>query len=206
MRHGVEWVRRRLVIASHNRGKIAELRDLLASLGVDVLGLPDLPGATDPDEPYNTFVENARHKALLASEFAGLPAVADDSGLMVEALEGRPGVYSSRYGADDNERIRRLLAELDGVPAERRGAQFICAIALASEGRILGEWQGCCSGSILTAPRGENGFGYDPVFYSPEAGASFAEIPARSKSLYSHRGRALRTMLADLPGLLDLDA
>lgn len=204
MTHGVKGARCRLVIASHNRGKIAELRGLLTSIGVDVLGLPDLPGSTDPDEPYETFLENARHKALLASEFAGLPAVADDSGLMVDALGGRPGVYSSRYGADDAERIQRLLTELDGVPAERRGAHFICAIALAAGGRVLGDWEGRCDGSILTAPRGESGFGYDPVFYSPEAGMAFAELSAARKGEYSHRGRALRAMLADLPALLDL--
>ena len=100
--------------------------------------------------------------------------------------------------------VERLLTELDGVPAERRGAHFICAIALAAEGRILGDWEGRCDGTILTAPRGESGFGYDPVFYSPEAGAAFAELPAARKGDYSHRGRALRAMLADLPALLDL--
>ncbi len=202
MTRGVECVRDRLVIASHNDGKIAELRGLLAAHGVEVLGLPDLPGAPDPDEPHETFRENACHKALVAADFSGLPALADDSGLMVDALNGRPGVYSSRYGSDDQQRIRRLLGELEGVPGDRRGAHFVCVIALAVPGRVVGDWEGRCDGSILTEPRGDCGFGYDPVFYSPEAGASFAELPGEAKGVYSHRGRALRAMLADLPALL----
>jgi len=129
------------------------------------------------------------------AEATGMAALADDSGLEVEALGGRPGVYSSRYGEDDSRRIERLLAELAAVPDDRRSARFVCVIALVYQGQVEGLWEGECQGIILRQPRGEAGFGYDPVFYYPPLDCTFAEMSTEQKNRVSHRGRALQAML-----------
>lgn len=191
-----------LVIASSNLGKVAEMRRLLASLHLEVRGLDDFPDLPEIDEPADSFEGNASHKAISISELTGLPALADDSGLQVDALDGRPGVLSSRYAPTDSERVIRLLDELKSVPDGQRGANFVCAMALAYEGQVRGMWKGVCSGSITRKPQGNEGFGYDPIFFCPETGRTFAEMSAAEKNRVSHRGRALNAAIADLPDIL----
>ncbi len=191
---------KRLVVASRNAGKVVEIRQLLAGYAVKVTGLNDLSDSSAPSEPYDTFADNARHKALQLTERTGMAALADDSGLQVDALGGRPGVYSSRYGSDDRQRIEKLLAELADVPDERRGACFVCVIAIAYQGQVVGVWEGECQGVILREPRGNRGFGYDPIFYYPPLHCTFAEMSTEQKNEVSHRGRALQAMLEALRG------
>ncbi len=183
----------RVLIATHNRGKLIEYQQLLAGLPVDLLTLDDVGIQHDVDETGTTFSENARVKALAYARASGLLTLADDSGLEVDALGGEPGVYSKRYAGDaatDAERNAFLLAKLRGVPRERRGARFRCVIALASPAGEIWESAGACEGEILFAPRGTHGFGYDPVFYFPELGKTMAELPTAEKNRISHRARA----------------
>jgi XTP/dITP diphosphohydrolase len=193
----------RLVVATHNMGKWNEFRRLLLPLGAEILSLSDLSIHDDFEESGSTFAENARLKALAYSRFTSLPVLADDSGLEVEALGGRPGIYSARYagpGAADADRIRKLLLELDKVSVGR-DARFVCALALAQEGNLLFEAEGECRGVIAFEPRGANGFGYDPVFYFPELGLTYAELSNEEKNRYSHRGRAAASLLAKMETL-----
>lgn len=183
----------RLILATNNQGKIKELRHLFAGSGWQLEAAP--PGFA-VEETGATFAENARLKALAAAQITGEWSVADDSGLVVEAIGGAPGVYSARYGKDDDERIARLLTALSGQ--SDRAARFVCAIALARPGAALIEAEGVCEGQILEAPRGTGGFGYDPVFWVSEANKSFAELDIAEKERYSHRGRAVRALLAAL--------
>jgi XTP/dITP diphosphohydrolase len=194
-----------IVLASGNAGKLAELRGLLAGSG-HVLRAQSEFGIADADETGLSFVENALLKARHASAATGLPALADDSGLCVDALGGAPGLYSARYGGvhgDDARNIARLLGELRDVVDEERTARFHCALALlrsADDPRPLvaeGSWEG----RILHAPRGAAGFGYDPVFLDPENGLSAAELDPAIKNAISHRGRALAALKARLPEL-----
>jgi XTP/dITP diphosphohydrolase len=194
-----------IVLASGNAGKLAELRGLLAGSG-HVLRAQSEFGIADADETGLSFVENALLKARHASAATGLPALADDSGLCVDALGGAPGLYSARYGGvhgDDARNIARLLGELRDVVDEERTARFHCALALlrsADDPRPLiaeGSWEG----RILHAPRGAAGFGYDPVFLDPENGLSAAELDPAIKNAVSHRGRALAALKARLPEL-----
>jgi XTP/dITP diphosphohydrolase len=186
---------RRLVIASGNRGKLAEFRQLLDDPALEWVGQNEL-GIVDPDETGSTFVENAIIKARNAARISGLPALADDSGLIVDALGGAPGLHSANYGGvhgDAQRNIARLLGELEGVADEQRSARFHSVIVLlhhADDPAPLiaeGTWEG----RILDAPRGVGGFGYDPVFFSPEHGCSAAELDAAVKNRVSHRGRAM---------------
>ncbi|HTM70310.1 MAG TPA: RdgB/HAM1 family non-canonical purine NTP pyrophosphatase [Luteimonas sp.] len=195
-----------IVLASGNAGKLAELRGLLAGSG-HVLRAQSEFGIADADETGLSFVENALLKARHASAATGLPALADDSGLCVDALGGAPGLYSARYGGvhgDDARNIARLLGELRDVVDEERTARFHCALALlrsADDPRPLvaeGSWEG----RILHAPRGAAGFGYDPVFLDPEHGCSAAELDPVVKNRISHRGRALTVLKRRLPELL----
>jgi XTP/dITP diphosphohydrolase len=190
----------RLLVASTNPGKVAEIVRLLAGLPVEVVGLDQYPGFPDTDEPHDTFRANAELKALEAARFADCLALADDSGLAVGSLDGRPGVLSARYGRDDAERIARLLDELAGVPEAARTARFVCAVALAGPEGVLGTWEGTVEGVIAGSPRGGNGFGFDPVFLHGDR--TFAEMTGDEKSTVSHRGRALRAFAADLPRVL----
>ncbi len=193
---------RTLVLASSNAGKLAELRDLLGD-GFVLHAQSDL-GVADAEETGLSFVENAILKARHAARATGLPALADDSGLCVDALQGAPGLYSARYAGahgDAAANIGKLLRELDGVPDEARAARFVCVLAVlrhADDPQPLLA-QGTWEGRILPAPRGDGGFGYDPVFFSPAHGCSAAELPAALKRRDSHRGQALaalRRMLA----------
>jgi len=197
--------RRVIVLGSHNRGKLREIEAILGHLPVEWRTLDAFPQAVAPDETGATFAENARIKALGLARQLGAWVLADDSGLCVDALDGGPGVRSARYagpGAADAEKVAKLLAELRGVPPERRGAAFVCAVALASPGGVLLETEGRCGGILRFESRGHNGFGYDPIFEDPESGATFAELPEEAKNRISHRGRALRKLAERLPDLL----
>jgi XTP/dITP diphosphohydrolase len=192
----------RLVLASGNPGKLAELRALLAGAGIEVVAQGEL-GIGDIEETGLSFVENALLKARHAARESGLPALADDSGLCVDALDGAPGLYSARYagpGGDAGRNIARLLAALDGVPDRRRGARFCCVLALLRHCEdpqpLIAE--GLWEGRILHAPRGEGGFGYDPVFLDPASGLSAAELAPADKHRASHRGQALMALRARL--------
>jgi XTP/dITP diphosphohydrolase len=192
----------RLVIATGNRGKLDEFARLLAPLGVDCVAQGEL-GVEDAEETGLTFLENALLKARHAARATGLPALADDSGLCVDALGGAPGLYSARYAgepADPQANIRKLLDALAGVPAPRRGARFHASIALLRHSDdpepVIAE--GRWSGTILEAPRGAGGFGYDPVFLDPASGLSAAELEPDAKARVSHRGRAVDALLARL--------
>ena len=194
----------KIVLASGNAGKLAELRHLFAGSG-HVLHAQSEFGIADAEETGLTFVENALLKARHASAATGLPALADDSGLCVDALGGAPGLYSARYGGvhgDDARNIARLLGALRGVSDAARTARFHCVLALlrsADDPRPLiaeGSWEG----RILHEPRGAGGFGYDPVFLDPDHGLSAAELDPAIKNAISHRGRALAALRARLPG------
>ncbi|MBI5480464.1 MAG: XTP/dITP diphosphatase [Deltaproteobacteria bacterium] len=193
---------RRLVMATRNPNKVRELQHLLADLAVEVLSLADRPDVPEVVEDGDTFAANAVKKASAVAAATRLPALADDSGLEVEALHGQPGVQSARYagaGHDDAANNHKLLAALAGVPPTRRTARFRCAIALADPtgrpGAAVEVREGTCEGVILDAPRGQNGFGYDPLFLYPELGRTFAELTLEEKSRLSHRARALSAML-----------
>lgn len=192
----------KLVIATGNRGKLAEFERLLSPLGIECVAQGEL-GVAEPEETGLSFVENALLKARHAARATGLPALADDSGLCVDALDGAPGLYSARYAgepADVGANVRKLLDALAGVPAARRGARFHASIALlrhAADPEPLiaeGQW----AGSILDAPRGDGGFGYDPVFLDPATGLSAAELDPGDKARRSHRGRAVDALRARL--------
>lgn len=185
----------RLVLASHNAKKAVELRAILLPLGIELSTLSDFPGAPEPEETGSTFEENAIIKAVSALEFTGLPSVADDSGLMVDALGGAPGVYSSRFAgehANDEANNRLLLEKLVGVPAEKRTAKFVSVVALAGKkGEEIQLFRAETKGRILESLRGEGGFGFDPLFLSDDLGVTFAEAGSDEKNRVSHRGRAL---------------
>jgi len=180
-----------LVVATGNPGKLVELRELLVGLDLELRSLADL-GLPSPEETGSTFAENAGLKARAAAALAKTWALGDDSGLCVDALSGAPGLHSARYAATDEARRARLLDALAGVPPQRRGAHFFCAAALcAPDGRVF-RAEGRIYGSIATAPRGTNGFGYDPLFLPDETpGRTLAELPSAEKNRLSHRGRAL---------------
>ena len=189
-----------LVFATTNPGKLSELRGLLGS-DFDVRSLSDFPPFPAVEEDGETFAQNAEKKALACARATGLPSLADDSGLCVDGLGGRPGVHSARYApGDDRDRVHALLAELAqlGVAGEGRRAHFACALSIAlPDGRVWTEL-GRCDGEISAAPRGEGGFGYDPVFWLPELNRSMGELSREEKAALSHRGRALRAMLPRL--------
>ncbi len=187
----------KLVLASKNQHKLLEMEHILRDLGLEVVLESQVGVDVDVEETGTTFLENAALKARAVMEASGMAAIADDSGLMVDALDGAPGVYSARYGNLDSDQARTsyLLENLKDVPAGKRGAQFVSAIVcILPDGREV-HAQGTCQGEILFAPRGENGFGYDPVFYSPELKKTFSEATEEEKSTVSHRGRALRAFL-----------
>ena len=186
------------VLASSNAGKLRELAAILAPLGYDLVTQSSI-GIDTPPETGVTFAENALLKARHAAQLSGLPALADDSGIEVDALDGRPGVYSARYagqGATDLANLQKMLAELRGVPTERRSARYQCVIAFvrsADDPAPLiahGSWEG----RVLTAPRGTGGFGYDPIFQPVGLMLTAAELPAEEKNARSHRGEALRAL------------
>jgi XTP/dITP diphosphohydrolase len=196
----------KLLFATHNAGKLRELRQLVGSL-FEVVSLGDLPEMPEVREDESTFEGNARKKATAYARASGLPSLADDSGLCVDALGGRPGVLSARYvPGSDADRVAKLLEEVRGVPEAQRGAEFRCALSLAlPDGEHVIE-TGRCAGRIGTAPRGQNGFGYDPIFVLPKQGRTMAELTSEEKSQVSHRGEAFRRMRPHLVALAEGEA
>lgn len=189
----------RLVLASENRAKAKEIAAILseADLGAQVLTLADFPEVTLPPETGDTFAENALAKAQHTAAATALPSIADDSGLEVDALEGRPGVMSARYAgaeASDGDRNTKLLGEIRDIPAERRSARFRCAAAYAEPGGFTLLAEGVCEGRIAQAPGGEGGFGYDPIFVPEGEARTMAQLSPAEKHTISHRGRAFRRL------------
>lgn len=183
-----------LLLATANPGKAVEVRSLLP--GVQVQTLADHPELEMPPESADTFVGNAQIKAVFAAKALGRPALADDSGLVVDALDGAPGVYSARYGpGSDEDRYRKLLSALESVPDEARTARFVCSMVFALPDGTVFSADGTVEGKISRAPVGEGGFGYDPVFWLPAQSASMAQLSKADKNAISHRGRALRAIL-----------
>jgi XTP/dITP diphosphohydrolase len=197
-----------LLIATTNRGKFAEIREALKDLPVRVLFLGDFAGAPTVEEDQPTFEGNALKKARTISRWFGKPALADDSGLVVPALGGRPGLHSARYagkGADDEANRKKLLEEMRDLPDEKREAAFVCVMALVTpsgEEKIV---EGRCEGTITKEPRGSFGFGYDPLFYLPPLQKTMAELPLEEKNKISHRGRALQQLRKVLVEFLHLN-
>lgn len=189
----------RFILASNNEKKLREMREILSDLGIDVISQREAGYNIEAEETGETFAENAFIKAEAACKASGLPAIADDSGLVVEALNGAPGVYSARYGGaglDDGGRVRLLLKNMEDV--EHRNAKFVSSIACVfPDGTIL-RAEGECCGEIALRPVGENGFGYDPVFFLPEKGVTMAQLDAAEKNSISHRGKALKNFRTEL--------
>lgn len=190
---------RKVVLASGNKGKVREINEILAGLHIEVVPQTEF-NVPEIEETGLSFVENAILKARNAAEHTGLPAIADDSGLEVDALRGEPGIYSARYagiGASDQANLEKLLADLADVPETERSARFQCLMVYMEHGRdptpliCQGTWEG----RIGFTPSGANGFGYDPIFFVPEKGCMSAELPSEEKNRLSHRGQALRKLL-----------
>ena len=197
---------KRVLIATSNPGKLRDFAGAAASLGVEVAPIPNFAVLPAVVEDGPTFEANARKKAEANSRcLPGEIVIADDSGLEVDALSGAPGVHSARYAAepphlagsntDDEANNARLIRELENVPPTQRTGRFLCVIAVAQDGRTLQVFRGQAEGIILAAPRGQNGFGYDPLFYFPQIEKTFAELTAEEKAKYSHRGAAFRQFL-----------
>jgi XTP/dITP diphosphohydrolase len=185
----------RLLVATHNPGKVREYREILAALPLELTYLDPEGLILEVEETADTFAGNAALKATTYARLSGLLTWADDSGLEVDALDGQPGVFSARYagpGAGDAARYCKLLDALAGVPWERRTARFRCVVALATPGGEVRTAAGACEGIIAFGPAGDNGFGYDPVFYFPERGHTMAQLPPEVKNQISHRARAAR--------------
>lgn len=197
----------KFVIASNNAHKINEFKRILSSLDIEVLSAKEAGvDFSNVEETGVTFAENAKIKALYAFEKSGLPSIADDSGLCVDALDGRPGIYSARYGGEnstDDEKIDLLLSELKNIEKENRTAYFNCSICCVFANDDILELEGKCEGYIGFEKKGENGFGYDPIFFL-ENGKAFAELKAEEKDIYSHRGNALRKFYTLLKERKDL--
>ncbi len=187
----------RIVLATGNPGKVREIRRILGAFGVEIVPQTEL-GVDDADETGISFLENALIKARHAAELTGLPAIADDSGLVVDALDGRPGVYSARYAgaeATDDDNIEKLLHELRGVTDDKRTAAFhCCAVYVSADDSTSLVAEGRWQGRIVGERRGTGGFGYDPVFFDPECGRSAAELGPELKNARSHRGKALAAL------------
>jgi len=193
--------RRRVVLATRNQGKVKEFNRLFADLGWEGISLAEFEGVPEVIEDGETFEANALKKAIEISTYLNLPALGDDSGLEVDALDGRPGVYSARYAgedATDEKNWRKLLDELDDVPMERRTARFRCTIAFVVPGSEPVITTGSCEGLIAKEPKGTNGFGYDPVFYIPEMEKMMAQLLPEEKNQISHRARAMNHLLEAL--------
>lgn len=187
-----------LVVATRNAGKLKEIRRLLESRGIRVRGLEEFPGVPDVVEDGQTFAENAVKKAEAVAQFTSLPCLADDSGLVVDALQGRPGVHSARFSgveADDQSNNRKLLDEMAAVPEMQRQAAFCCVMALYMPGQSPRLFQGRVNGAILERQQGDGGFGYDPLFWLPGYNCTMAELPLDTKNQVSHRGQALRQLV-----------
>lgn len=199
---------RRIVLATHNAHKISELQaildDLVGELELEIVGVGEFPDVADVVETGVTFAENATLKAVAAAEATGLPALADDSGLAVDVLGGAPGVYSARWAGthgQDRANLDLLLAQLSDVPDEHRAAAFVCAAVLALPDGTVVVREGRMPGSLAREPRGENGFGYDPILVVDGDVRTAAELSTEDKNAISHRGKAFRALAADLRDL-----
>jgi len=201
----------KLLVATTNPGKFAEVKDFLRQLPLEVLSLSDLATWPKIIEDGATFEENALKKARALAEYSGYLTLADDSGLEVDALNGAPGIYSARYCGEegnDKKNNEKLMHELREIPEEKRTGRFVCALALcAPKSRDKIEWivRESCEGRIAFALKGENGFGYDPLFFYPSLGKTFGEIDRAIKATVSHRGKALKKLAEMLPSLVDLN-
>lgn len=196
-----------LLLATNNKGKVGEMRSMLAAVDVEAIGLDDLPSYAEMAETGETFRENARIKAVGYAQQSGRVALADDSGLEVFALDGRPGIYSARYGGDHlsfSEKMQLILTELEETANIDRSAQFVCSVAIATpSGEILFEADGFCTGQIARQPRGTGGFGYDPIFEPDGFELTFGELDPAIKHEISHRAAAFRQII---PFLRDFNA
>lgn len=203
-RFGMKMDKMQILVGTKNAGKIKELKNLLAEIPVNLRGLNEFENIVEPEETGATFAENAALKAIYYARKTGIGALADDSGLEVEALGGAPGVYSARYAgekASDAEKISKLLEEIKKSGSENRAARFVCAIVLTDEtGEIVFQTEGICNGKIAFAPKGQNGFGYDPVFIPEGFDRSFGELSGEIKSRLSHRARAIEKIIRFLRG------
>ena len=189
----------KLLVASSNPGKLREYQLLAAGAPLELALIPNFSALPAFDETAPTFAENAAGKAEHYSKFAGEIVLADDSGLVVPALGGAPGIHSARYagpGASDADRVRKLLHEMEGKVGEERRARFVCVAALARSGRILAVVSDFAEGLLTSEPRGTDGFGYDPIFYFEQLGRTYAETTREEKNRYSHRGKAFRKIIA----------
>ena len=192
-----------IVLATRNAGKVKEFQEMLKDFPVEIKNLNDFGPIPEVDEDGETFDDNAYKKALFTAKVLGLPAIADDSGLVVEALEGAPGVKSARYAgenASDQDNINKLLQELEGK--SNRKAAFECVLSITVPSGPALAYDGRCEGEITLQPQGKKGFGYDPVFYSPAYGKTFAEISGDEKNRVSHRGRALAEFISEFDKVL----
>ncbi|MEI6438282.1 MAG: XTP/dITP diphosphatase [Candidatus Omnitrophota bacterium] len=187
-----------LLVATKNKGKVREIADLLAPFDIKVISLLDLGPMPEIVEDGLTFRANAAKKAVVIAQHTGGVVMGEDSGLEVDALGGRPGVFSARYAGEDADDLKnnaKLLRELDGVPQPKRTARYRSAIALADKDRLIDVVEGSCEGVIASGPRGDHGFGYDPLFIIPSEGKTFGELPLSFKQTISHRANALRQFL-----------
>ena len=192
-----------IFLASSNPGKLREYRVLAGESPIELALLPSFSELPPFEEPAPTFAENSAGKALHYSRFATGTVLADDSGLVVPALGGAPGVFSARYagpGANDSDRVQKLLNEMSALSGDDRKSRFVCVTTLAQDGRAIAVLSDSIEGFIAKAPRGSEGFGYDPVFFFPQLGRTYAEITREEKNQYSHRGRAFRKAIAYLEG------
>ena len=197
----------KLVIATTNRGKLTELNEMLAFYAVSLGDLSDYPNLTEAPEDGATFAENALQKALHYAGLIDCAVMADDSGLEIDALDGAPGVYSGRFAVStaaerDRANNQKVLELLGKIPPEKRTGRFRCSLCLARGDRVLFETDGYVEGLIIETPRGNNGFGYDPIFFLPQYNRTIAELPAEQKNAISHRGRALQKLMGYLEPFL----
>ena len=194
---------RQYLAATTNDGKVREIRALLAGLPIELVGLDRYPGIPPPHETGSTFAENARLKALYYASATGLPAMADDSGLEIDVMEGRPGIESARFGGVDTtypEKFELIYDTLRRVRRPQSPARFVCAVALADGDAIAFEGSGTVEGCIASRPAGTGGFGYDPIFFYPPCGCTLAEVSPEQKAAVSHRGKAFRQLRRFLEG------
>jgi XTP/dITP diphosphohydrolase len=194
----------RLLVATTNTGKLREIRSLLVGVDVELVTLRDLPAIDEPEETGLTFEDNARLKALYYSGRSGMATVAEDSGLVIDSLDGEPGVCSARFLRPDAtypERFAEIFRRLSGPPEKNRAARFVCALSVADRGHIIYEARGIVEGEIAREPRGTAGFGYDPIFYYPPYGSTLAEVGEDAKLAVAHRGQAFRALTSWLVSL-----
>ncbi|WP_025783282.1 XTP/dITP diphosphatase [Sporosarcina sp. D27] len=196
---------KQILVATNNKGKVRDFEELFKPHGIEVISLKDLDEPIDVEETGTTFEENAILKAEETAKILGNWVISDDSGLEIDALNGEPGVYSARYAGepkDDEANIDKALSGLKDVPEGSRGARFRCVLAIAGPGIDTKTFSGSCDGSILFERHGENGFGYDPIFYVPSEGKAMAELTPSEKAAISHRGVAMRKFEKELPNLI----